>query len=1249
MQAAKVAAIVRSKSKDDGKYPDSWVLTDSTIRVSEGPKGATAFSFDGVYPITVTTQQIYENHVVALVENVVDAYNSTVFAYGETSSGKSYTVVGSMAEKQKQHGTSVEGLVHFAARDLFKMIQLKQEATGLQISVKFSYIDIYNDSLRDLLTEEAREAPRIVDSKDSVTLLGAYEPYVTTFSEVEAFIHQGEQRRATTATKINNHSSRSHALLRLILEFATNAAPEPRRKPAREATRTSGLRSFGPKTSVPMATLTFADLAGSERQSMTQARGPHLKEAGSINNSLMTLGRVIGALASGTGFVPFRESKLTRMLQPCLGGNSFTLLIACVSLGKEHVEETLGTLRFASKCSMIKNKVSSCEPMLPLQPACESKCVSDQQDSEPPAARGPLQLPPRSPPVRLLRPPESLEPRGTDLSADSLISPLPATSPAFAQQTDEPPNKSFSSTEANNCMLDRSDSRSSLDVNAILSDNAGVQHENPSMRLSFAKPRTFHTVLSAPEDPTQDITLGLLLNNTLVNDILTPADGEQSSGECNTMDLNTLLCNANHILNSSAGGSAEGAEPETKRSAASCGREEHATAHQSPSSGQTDLTPATVNVLLQSIAVSMSKCLPDETAGHATVHRSVGTHADSSTRLVCNENVGTSIVELLLKSVALDTASLVTIPEKGASKATRFLLKSLHIDELDPPKDIDHVKYLLEVQLEHSRSIQTSTLLRETLLQSTVPFVELCRSVLAETKGYKVCILRVGDRDLLLYNSRTAVRYDGSMAATATLDSTLCYSGGRIQDGDSFATTLVDTLCSIRRSNPEEVCAELRETLAHISKHQLRVSSACTLSPSGRSAVDAATLRLTFGRQGNASTSLVSTRGPDDPTLSLDDLVTLQASHNSRFLVNIQLERAISMQTSACTAPSMLSAGVGASLSKAVCSIIQPAVDKYTFEGLALQVEDYRNRCGAYVRQNEDLLSRIDSLSKSMMSAKSALSRKEDEGRAELESALAQIKALLSQLKDAQAQISLMEDARGVYEDRLSRVEVDISGSFQRLLTRLEGALSMASCDAQGRWWQVCGLREELAVARHELSTLAASTVPLKKYTALEQSNHILESELRNLKRALGTSEEQSRALAASLEETLATGEGLRGQLASLSAERNAFSVRTQQMAATYKEHVDKLLGAAKAREERLLRSASQKVAKLLRYRTMVEQYSKQFAALGVQEKSAEAEDLNTLISEVIREQEARDAPGLQDLLDAAGDATADAAADPGR
>jgi len=254
-----------------------------------------------------------------------------VFAYGPTGTGKTYTMLGS---------SSVAGLCHLSLKDIF---QRKKEKTLSEVLIHVSYVEIYNESIRDLLIPKDKDSNVYLDLREDpikgVSLSGATEIRVDCVEEVMNLLFQGNKRRMTEATNANQTSSRSHAV------FQITVAISPKTKDI-NIERISGK-------------LSLIDLAGSERGTVTENRGMRLREGAKINQSLLALANCINALGDRTkkgSFVPYRDSKLTRMLKDSLGGNCKTVMLVTTAPTSSQFEETVNTLKYANRAKNITTK-----------------------------------------------------------------------------------------------------------------------------------------------------------------------------------------------------------------------------------------------------------------------------------------------------------------------------------------------------------------------------------------------------------------------------------------------------------------------------------------------------------------------------------------------------------------------------------------------------------------------------------------------------------------------------------------------------------------------------------------------------------------------------------------------------------------------------------------------------------------------------------------------------------------------------
>ncbi|XP_039757406.1 kinesin-like protein KIF21A isoform X2 [Pararge aegeria] len=320
-----------------------------------------AFTFDYAFEPTSDQQDVYDTCVRKLVEAALDGYNATVLAYGQTGSGKTYTM-GSGWEGEHVDDDK-KGIIPRAIRDLFAGAEERADTARSQgqlppeFSVQAQFIELYNEDIVDLLDPAkdpfSKGTLRITeDGCGGVRIVGASMRAVRGAKEALGALRAGALARTTAATNMNSSSSRSHAVFTLLLRQRRLAADQ------------DGVeRETDGETPEQYETLTakfhFVDLAGSERLKRTGATGERAKEGISINCGLLALGNVISALGDKSRrvlHVPYRDSKLTRLLQDSLGGNSNTVMIACVSPSDRDFMETLNTLKYANRARNIKNR-----------------------------------------------------------------------------------------------------------------------------------------------------------------------------------------------------------------------------------------------------------------------------------------------------------------------------------------------------------------------------------------------------------------------------------------------------------------------------------------------------------------------------------------------------------------------------------------------------------------------------------------------------------------------------------------------------------------------------------------------------------------------------------------------------------------------------------------------------------------------------------------------------------------------------
>eukprot|EP00064_Thunnus_orientalis_P008516 superscaffoldBa00001015_g8539 len=310
----------------DVKLGQIIVRNPRETSASELPK---VFTFDSVYDSNSKQIDLYDETFRPLVDSVLLGFNGTIFAYGQTGTGKTYTMEGVRNDPERR------GVIPNSFEHIFTHISRSQNQ---QYLVRASYLEIYQEEIRDLLSKDQSHRLELRERPDTGVYVKDLSSFVTkSVREIEHVMNVGNQNRSVGATNMNEHSSRSHAIFVITVEC-------------------SELGVDG-ENHIRVGKLNLVDLAGSERQTKTGAQGERLKEATKINLSLSALGNVISALVDGrSSHIPYRDSKLTRLLQDSLGGNARTVMVANIGPASYNVEETLTTLRYSNRAKNIKNK-----------------------------------------------------------------------------------------------------------------------------------------------------------------------------------------------------------------------------------------------------------------------------------------------------------------------------------------------------------------------------------------------------------------------------------------------------------------------------------------------------------------------------------------------------------------------------------------------------------------------------------------------------------------------------------------------------------------------------------------------------------------------------------------------------------------------------------------------------------------------------------------------------------------------------
>ncbi|MBA0660865.1 hypothetical protein Goklo_012814 [Gossypium klotzschianum] len=306
------------------------------------------FTFDKVFGPKAQQRTIYDQAIAPIVNEVLDGFNCTVFAYGQTGTGKTYTMEGGMRSKGGDLPAEA-GVIPRAVRQIFDTL----EAQNADYSMKATFLELYNEEITDLLAPEessryAEDRQRkpislMEDGKGCVIVRGLEEEAVYSANEIYALLERGAAKRRTADTLLNKRSSRSHSVFSITVHIKESAV--------------------GDEELIKCGKLNLVDLAGSENISRSGAREGRAREAGEINKSLLTLGRVISALVEHSAHIPYRDSKLTRLLRDSLGGKTKTCIIATISPSAHSLEETLSTLDYAYRAKNIKNRPEANQKM----------------------------------------------------------------------------------------------------------------------------------------------------------------------------------------------------------------------------------------------------------------------------------------------------------------------------------------------------------------------------------------------------------------------------------------------------------------------------------------------------------------------------------------------------------------------------------------------------------------------------------------------------------------------------------------------------------------------------------------------------------------------------------------------------------------------------------------------------------------------------------------------------------------------
>ena len=300
---------------------------NSGLKENYSDKIIQEFTFDKVYPTETNQETIFDQIAKPLISAAFEGINGTLFCYGQTASGKTYTMEGIPSDD------NLKGIIPRMMKLVFDIIN--SGSSDVEFSVKCQYYQIYNEKIQDLIDTRKTDLSIREDKNKGIWVGECTEKYIESEQEMFNFFNKGTENRIVSSTKMNAISSRSHSIFCVTI-YQRNIITE----------------------SSKTGKIYFVDLAGSEKMSKAGVEGnTMLKEAQNINKSIMTLGMVINSLSKGEKHIPYRDSKLTRVLQESLGGNSLTYLIINCSPNTINQTETLNSLRFGQRAKLIKNKV----------------------------------------------------------------------------------------------------------------------------------------------------------------------------------------------------------------------------------------------------------------------------------------------------------------------------------------------------------------------------------------------------------------------------------------------------------------------------------------------------------------------------------------------------------------------------------------------------------------------------------------------------------------------------------------------------------------------------------------------------------------------------------------------------------------------------------------------------------------------------------------------------------------------------
>lgn len=341
--AVKVVVRLRPSLTDEEMQDRSVFVVTPNGKAVETADGSYCFEFSKAFPEETSQEVIYNYVGRPIIDAVLGGYNGTILAYGQTGSGKTFSMMGpSLTGSDGQ-----QGIVPRAAQQVFDYVSAVGACEGdgfpsldTEFTLRCSFLEVYREQMRDLLRPEqqklrVKELPQL-----GLYVDGLSREHVNSKAEVMNVLRVGLRARSVARTRQNQHSSRSHAIFALHVEQ-----------------RTTACTTTGGRNTEKLGKLTLVDLAGSEKVSKSECVGKTLEEAKKINWSLTALGKVIDSLVEQRSHVPYRDSRLTRVLEETLGGNCRTTLLVTASACSQHYDETLSSLRFATRTAKVRNHV----------------------------------------------------------------------------------------------------------------------------------------------------------------------------------------------------------------------------------------------------------------------------------------------------------------------------------------------------------------------------------------------------------------------------------------------------------------------------------------------------------------------------------------------------------------------------------------------------------------------------------------------------------------------------------------------------------------------------------------------------------------------------------------------------------------------------------------------------------------------------------------------------------------------------